>query len=163
VLRAEGDLPRLFEALHGLGLASGLLGDEAREVACHEEVLAITEPLGEILFRSYALCYLGVAVWSRGNFRRAAGLVEQSLRLKRLLDERLGTIFCLEILACIAAGENDPRRAAAILGTVEALSQTVGTTGTFAHLLVYHEQCEQQAAVGWVSRRSTPPSGTAWA
>jgi non-specific serine/threonine protein kinase len=146
VYRAENDLPRLLEALLGLAFARGLLGDEARAVACHEEILAITEPRGEILYRSYSLYFFGVAVWLRGDFRRAAGLVEQSLQLKRLVDERLGTVWCLEALAWIASGEHDPRRAATLLGATESLSRTLGTPpAAFPDLLVYHDQCEQQA------------------
>jgi non-specific serine/threonine protein kinase len=143
--RAEGNLPRLLEALCGLGLASGLLRDEARAVACHEEILAITEPRGEAWFRSYSLYLLGVAVWSRGDSWRATELVEQSLRLKRLVDERLGTVWCFEALAWIAADKHDPRRGATLLGAAESISHDLGTPpAIFPHLLVYHDQCEQQ-------------------
>jgi predicted ATPase len=145
VYRAEGDLRQLLEALLGFAYVSGLLGDTERAAACHEEILAITEPCGEIWYRSYSLYFLGVAVWLRGDSRQAVGLVQQSLRLNRLTDEQLGTVWCLEALAWIAAQEHDPRRAATLLGAVESLSQATGTpTATFLDLLAYHDQYERQ-------------------
>jgi non-specific serine/threonine protein kinase len=139
---AEGNLAWQLEARLGLALASGLLGDSARAVACHEEILAITAPRGESWYRGTSLWALGLAVWRQDDPRRAAGLLEQSLRLKRGMV-RIGR--CVEALAWVAASEHDAGRAATLLGAAAALSEAVGTlTVPYPDLVGYHEQCERQ-------------------
>jgi predicted ATPase/DNA-binding CsgD family transcriptional regulator len=87
----------------------------------------------------------GVVAWRQGDSRRAAELLRQSLRLKREMDEPLGTAWCLEALAWIAASEHDHRRAATLLGAAAALSQTMcAPTTTYSGLVSYHEQYERQ-------------------
>jgi DNA-binding CsgD family transcriptional regulator len=149
-LAAEGicagdNLPRLLEALFGLAMNRGMEGDAAGALACHDEVMAITEPRGEVWYRSLSLLAFGLAVWQEGDLRRATGLERESLRLKRVFNDLLGTAWCLEILAWIAAGEPDPRRAATLLGAAHALWRTTGTSpATVRHLLGYHDECEQR-------------------
>ncbi|MFD7044904.1 ATP-binding protein, partial [Rhodococcus jostii] len=143
--RAEGDLGRLIGGLVGLELASGLLGDIPRASECKREVLAITALHGESVQRAYSLGALGLAVW-QSDRRRASRLLEQSLRLTRVVDDPLSSAWCLEALAWIAAAEHLDRRAAVLLGAAAALSQTVGSSPVAVPtLLVYHEECERQA------------------
>ncbi|ONI92041.1 LuxR family transcriptional regulator [Saccharothrix sp. ALI-22-I] len=143
--RAEGDIPRLLETLLALALASEGLGDPARALACHEEALAITEPRGEVWYRSISLWVLGLALWQQGDLRRATGLVRESLRLKLPLNDLLGFAWCLEALAWIAAGEPDRRRAATLLGAVQECWQAIGASPAKSpHLLGYHDECEQR-------------------
>ncbi|MCP2242570.1 ATP-binding protein [Lentzea aerocolonigenes] len=144
-LRAGNDLPRLLDALFALAVYSGVRGDAARALACHEEVLAITEPRGEVWYRSLSLWALGLAVWQQGDSPRAAGLVRESLRLKRLIEDLLGIAWCLEALAWIAAGAPDPRHAAQLLGAAQALWHTIGASpATVRPMLAYHEECEKR-------------------
>jgi predicted ATPase/DNA-binding CsgD family transcriptional regulator len=143
--RARNDLPRLLDALFALAVYSGIRGDAARALACHEEVLAITGPRGEVWYRSLSLWALGLAVWQQGDSRRAAGLVRESLRLKRLIEDLLGIAWCLEALAWIAAGAPDPRHAANLLGAAHALWHTLGgSPATVRPMLGYHDECEQR-------------------
>src|SRR5205823_4696435 len=100
--RAENNIPRLLETLFALAMYSALRGDAARVLACHEEVLAITEPRGEVWYRSLSLLAFGLAMWREGDLQRATGLERESLRLKRVLNDLLGTAWCLEVLAWIA-------------------------------------------------------------
>jgi predicted ATPase/DNA-binding CsgD family transcriptional regulator len=142
--RAGTDIPPLLETLIGLAVASGVLGDTPRALAYHEEVLAITEPHGEIWYRSRSLWSFGLAVWPQES-GRAAELVRESLRLKRPLEDLLGFAWCLEGLAWIAATERDSRGAATLLGAAEQLWHTTGTSpATSRHFLGYHEECEQR-------------------
>jgi non-specific serine/threonine protein kinase len=92
-----------------------------------------------------ALC-AGVVAWRQGDSLRAAEQLEQSLRLKRGMDDALATAWCLEALAWIAASKHDPQRAATLLGAAEALSQTMTThPATYhPHPPADHEQCERQ-------------------
>jgi predicted ATPase/DNA-binding CsgD family transcriptional regulator len=94
-----------------------------------------------------ALC-VGFLAWQQGDSRRATDLLEQSLRLKRGMDDFLATGWCLEALAWIAAGEHDHQRAATLLGAAEALSQAESTPTTayyYPDLPAAHEQCERRS------------------
>jgi predicted ATPase/DNA-binding CsgD family transcriptional regulator len=144
--RAENSLPRQLDALFALTVYSGIRGDATRALACHEEMLAITEPRGEVWYRSISLWALGVTVWRQGHLRRATGLVRESLRLKRPIDDLVGMAWCLEVLAWIATGDPDPRRAATLLGAAQGLWSAIGTSpATVQHLHGYHEQFGQRA------------------
>ncbi|WAM19941.1 LuxR C-terminal-related transcriptional regulator (plasmid) [Rhodococcus sp. JS3073] len=143
--RAEGDLMRLIEDLVGLELASGLLGDMPRAIACKEEVLAITELYGESVQRACSLWAFALAVWQTDHMH-ASRLLEQSVRLARVVDDRLNVAMSLEALAWIAAADHLDRRAAVLLGAAAALSQTVvGATIAVPTLLTYHDECVRQA------------------
>ncbi|MDV7089163.1 ATP-binding protein [Rhodococcus opacus] len=143
--RAEGDLMRLIEDLVGLELASGLLGDMPRAIACKEEVLAITELYGESVQRACSLWAFALAVWQTDHMH-ASRLLEQSVRLARVVDDRLNAAMSLEALAWIAAADHLDRRAAVLLGAAAALSQTVvGATIAVPTLLTYHDECVRQA------------------
>ncbi|MFD9667291.1 ATP-binding protein [Rhodococcus sp. NPDC059968] len=143
--RAEGDLMRLIEDLVGLELASGLLGDMARAIACKEEVLAITELYGESVQRACSLWAFALAVWQTDHMH-ASRLLEQSVRLARVVDDRLNAAMSLEALAWIAAADHLGRRAAVLLGAAAALSQTVvGAPIAVPTLLTYHDECVRQA------------------
>ncbi|MFC7449191.1 ATP-binding protein [Rhodococcus daqingensis] len=148
--RAQRNPLLLIATLLGLALAHGLLGDAERAVACQEEALAITESRGESVYRAYALCTLGLALW-QSDPRRATGLLEQGLRLSRVVDDLLGSAICVEALAWIAAGDRLARRAAVLLGAAHSLWRSVGSQGVVVPaLLAYHEQTELlvRAALG---------------
>ena len=90
--------------LIGLAVAAGVAGGEERAVACHREIAALTGVGSDYIRRwysAYSLWALGTAAWRRGDLDRAAGLHQQSLRLRR--DDRMGSTFCVEALAWIAA------------------------------------------------------------
>ena len=96
--------------LIGLANAAGLAGDEERAVACHRELAALTEAGSDYIRRAYSaysLWALGAAAWRRGDLDRATGLQQQSLRLRR--NDRMGTTFCVEALAWIAASRTAVR------------------------------------------------------
>ncbi|GAA4475047.1 hypothetical protein GCM10023094_11790 [Rhodococcus olei] len=142
VFRAGGDLLRHITVLVGLVLAYGLQGDTINADAAHEEVLSLTAPRGESLYRAYSLIALGRVVWKQ-NRERGAGLLKEGLRLMRRLDDPFGAASCVEAMAWIAADEHDARRAAVLLGAAEALRQGVGTSlRIYPKLLAYHEECE---------------------
>lgn len=143
----DDDLLLLIDVLLLLALTNTALGDPAGALACHEEVLAITEPRSEMWFRSISLWVLGVARWQQGNPPEAIGLVHESLRLKRPFDDLLGTAWCLEALAWIEADGPNPRRAAILLGAAaERWHVTNASPAKAPHppLRGYHETCEQR-------------------
>ena len=145
VFRAEGDLLRQVGDLVGLELASGLLGDMPRAIACKEEVLAISEPRGESVYRACALWALALAVWQT-DYRQAARLLEHSVRLTRVVDDRIHLAWSLEALAWIASAEHLDRRAAVLLGAAAALSATVSSSPVAVPTLrSYHDECVRQS------------------
>lgn len=131
---------RKVAVLYLLGLAYGLREDIPRAMACHERVVAMTENLGESIYRSYSLWSMGVEVWQQGDSNRATRLLEQSLRLGRLADDQITVTVCLESLAWLC-DESRAKRAAVLMGAAEGLGHTVGSsTVMFPHLLVHHEE-----------------------
>ncbi|HEY3958612.1 MAG TPA: LuxR C-terminal-related transcriptional regulator [Streptosporangiaceae bacterium] len=130
-----------------LATAAGLAGDEERAVACHRELAAVTEVGSEYIrhaYSAYSLWALGAAAWRRGDLDRATALQQQSLRLRR--DDRMGSIFCLEALAWVAASRRQHERAAVLLGAATGPLQSMGTTlDGNQHVADYHRDCERQA------------------
>jgi non-specific serine/threonine protein kinase len=129
--------------------AAGLAGDEERAVACHREVLALTEAGSEFI-RSWSSAWclwgLGAAAWRRGDLDRATGRHQQSLRLWEGLNNRMGSIWCVEVLAWIAASGRQYERAAVLLGAAAGRLQSMGTTlDSYQHLVGHHRDCEGQA------------------
>ncbi|OYD61365.1 protein kinase domain-containing protein [Rhodococcus sp. OK302] len=144
VFDARGDLTLQVGVLHILGLAYDLLGESQRSIGCYEKALAITESHGESVYRSYTLWAMGVAVWRQGDLGRAVGLLELALALAEQVNDPLTCAVCLEVLAWIAAGERNARRAAVLLGAAEELAHSVGSvTIVFPTLLPYQEECEK--------------------
>jgi non-specific serine/threonine protein kinase len=140
--------PPRAQLLLGLATVAGLAGDEERAVACHREALALTEADGEFIHHSYCtypLWALGVAAWRHGDLDRATGLQQQSLRLWARHNDRMGSIWCVEVLAWIAASRRQYERAAVLLGAATGLWQSIGTTLDSHQLMAgHHRDCEQQ-------------------
>ena len=155
-------LPRQESGLHlelrlgqlmALGTAAGLAGDHERADACFEEILGITEHLGEHRYRSTALSSYALSTWGQGKIPETAAFLEASLRLKQApgSTDRYGAGRCLEAMAWVAARRRQYRRAAALLGAADTLWTEIGASAsTFGHLIDYNEACARQsrAALG---------------
>src|SRR6516162_1499098 len=134
-----------------LAQAAGLAGDEERALACHREVLALTETGGEFIrcwYSAWSLWALGAAAWRRGDLDRATGLHQQSLRLRlrACSCEQMGSTWGVEALAWIAASQQQYERAAVLLGAAAGLWRSMGTTlDSHQHLAGCHRDCERQA------------------
>jgi non-specific serine/threonine protein kinase len=71
--------------------------------------------------------------------------VQESLRLKRPLDDLLGFAWCLEALAWIAASDHNAHRAATLLGAAAEIWQAIGSAPvSVSYLFDYHEECQRQ-------------------
>jgi non-specific serine/threonine protein kinase len=130
-----------------LANAAGLAGDEERAVACHRELAALTEAGSDYIraaYSAYSLWALGAAAWRLGDLDRATALQQQSLRLRR--DDRMGSTYCIEALAWIAASRHQYERAAVLLGAATGKLQSMATTlDGNPHVAGYHRDCERQA------------------
>ena len=135
--------------LIGLAHAGGLASDEERVAACHRELAVLTETGSEFSrcwYSAWSLWALGVAAWRRGDLDRATGLQQQSLRLRARSNERMGSTWCVEALAWIAASRHQYERAAVLLGAATGLLQFMGTSlDGFEHLAGFQRDCERQA------------------
>jgi predicted ATPase/DNA-binding CsgD family transcriptional regulator len=135
--------------LLNLANAAGLAGDEERAVACHREFVALTGAGGELSHPSHSGYWLwvqGLAAWRRGDHDRAAGLQQQSLRLRAGLNDLRRSTLCVEALAWIAASGRWYERAAVLLGAAAGLWRSMGTTlDGYGHLVGFQRDCEHQA------------------
>ncbi|MFD0493593.1 LuxR C-terminal-related transcriptional regulator [Streptomyces rhizosphaericus] len=141
--RATGDPVGLALALIRLSLAHSFIGDSPRAIALGEESLEVCDAYGEGWHRAYTMMALGVDVWRQGDTARAAALEKESLTFNRSLDDPLGVGVNLEVLAWIAATEQDHSRAARLLGALRTLWHAIGAPlSGYGHLVHYHEECE---------------------
>ena len=132
-------------------IALGVNRDEDRATALNRELLALTESHGESFHHSYALWTLGLAHWRQRDLVRATELEQQSLRLRRRLNDRIGTVLTLEALAWVAATEGRNERAAVLLGAAGALWRLMAISmDAYGHLVSYQQECLRatRAALG---------------
>jgi predicted ATPase/DNA-binding NarL/FixJ family response regulator len=123
-----------------LAVDRGLLGDLDGALECHQDCLAITEPVGELWVRSWSLFAAGFALWARGD-TEAESALKQALRLKRQLGDRQGIGSLLEALAWYVA-DTDPRRAAVLIGAAQNEWDKAETSlDALPGFAVRHEQC----------------------
>jgi predicted ATPase/DNA-binding CsgD family transcriptional regulator len=129
--------------------AAGLTGDEEHAAACHREVAALTEAAGEFLRRrysAYSLWALGLAVWRRGDLDRATALEQESLRLREIAYDPIGSALTVEALAAVAGSGRRFERAAVLLGAAAGLRRSTGTTlDGFQPMATHKRDCEHQA------------------
>ncbi|PTR30567.1 putative ATPase [Rhodococcus sp. OK519] len=144
--RALGNLHEMVPALYWLGFVIDILGDPEGSSRCYEEALAVTEPCGEIMWRSMVMSDYGSSLWRHGQHARGIAMLEEALPLLRVLDNQYGGAWCFEELAWTAA-EQDPERAAVLLGAADVLFTATGSPiATFQPLVAYHDQCVQSAS-----------------
>ncbi|MFD6059585.1 ATP-binding protein [Rhodococcus wratislaviensis] len=146
VFRKEGHLLYMIWSLLGLALASDADGNQTRSEECWQEVLELTEPRGESIYRGWALWGLGTGAWHRGELARAKEILTQGLRLARSVDDQTSAVRCVEVFAWIAVDAGADRRAAKLMGAAAALSQAGGSLSTlYPNLIVWHARCEHKA------------------
>ena len=104
----------------------------------------MSESLGEIWVRGFALNYLGQAAWLRGDRPRGEALAREAAACKHALDDRNGLAIVLETLAWMAAELGQHERAACLLGAAERVRRE--TSQTLIELFrTQHERSESIA------------------
>lgn len=116
-----GEIKTLFQ----IGMTLGLNGQMERATSALRECLALTKLSGEFDSRADCLWALGLDALSVGDLLQATELEQESLRLKRELDDRLGIALCLEALAWVAAAQSAPERAGFLLGGADSVWQKI--------------------------------------
>jgi len=146
-LHRIGDLVREVEMLVGHGFALAVTGDEEGSLACHERVLAITQPRGESWYQAYSLWASGLAAWRRDDIARARAVLEESLRLRRLMSDTAGSVWSLVVLTLVIADAGEAERAAVLVGATRSLTAAAGTPASvFPELADAVGSCETKLA-----------------
>jgi predicted ATPase/DNA-binding CsgD family transcriptional regulator len=84
-------------------------------------------PDGEWWTTSYLHTIAGLAEFFAGQASRCAAALHQALAMKAEIDDAPGLAYCLEVLGWLAAGQEEYRRAAWLLGAADALWQRTGS------------------------------------
>jgi predicted ATPase/DNA-binding CsgD family transcriptional regulator len=152
ISKSTPDLDSYLDILQSLAFVTSMAGEHERSMACHQEIIDLTEPRGESVHRANALMALGLDAWRRGDPVQAVELQRSNLEIKLGLDDRLGTALSLEALAWGVGALGQHKRAAHMLGTAEVLWDLTG--GSIAALLpelvCEHDTCvaAARAALG---------------
>lgn len=126
-LEAVGDRTQIAHSWSLAALNHVFRGDPEQALAAHERCLAITVPTGEVWFTSYSLWIAGLATWLSGDVAGAADLERRSLELKRSTRDQLGIATSIEALGYFSA-DDDPERAAVLLGAAQAIWERIDTS-----------------------------------
>jgi len=101
-------------------------GDYGRAMALIEEGLALVRERGDTWSIAFGQAVLGRLAWLQQDLVRATALQQESLILRRDLEDRLGITICLEGLAWVANAQGRSMPAARLFGASEALRERIG-------------------------------------
>lgn len=125
-----------------LGATTALEGHATQAAQLCEEALAMCDARGERWLKSYLLWDLGLVAWELGDSERAAAAGREALQLARMFDEQWAIAFCIELLAWTAHADQQPKRAARLLGSAEGIWRRVGAPlFGMQHLVDRHRRC----------------------
>jgi non-specific serine/threonine protein kinase len=113
-------------ALCDLGTIVALQGDTERAVALCQECIAICQARGEQWARGWGLYELAFARWLQHDLPQVIAHTKEALRLKGALHDQVGVAWCVEMLAWVAAAEDDAQRAAVLFGMGDTLWEQIG-------------------------------------
>ena len=140
---SSGDDHGFMLARLGLLTAGAALDDHDDPGSRYAEFLALTQARGESWARSYALWAESLEMWRAGDPERSEELALESLRLRLPFNDSLGLGLCVEILAWVALGRDEPERAAELLGCSSSAFASAGSsTAIFDYAREQHELCE---------------------
>ena len=121
--RKLGDTLRVCSVLTNMGYAECVLGNHERAEALVGEVLTLSREMNDTFGEASGLLALGIAKMQGGELERAEALLEESLVLHRELGLDRDVAECLEIMAEVAGGLGEERRAARLWGAAGTLRQ----------------------------------------
>ncbi|MGW4757702.1 ATP-binding protein [Streptomyces chartreusis] len=147
--RANGDLFGVWVSLHQL--ATGSLSPKGRSpVAIGEEALALCEAYGAGRCKPFSLWALGLARWQQDGPRAAIPLLQEALRLHKLLDDPVGGSHTLSVLAYLMADTGQYEKATRLFAGSEAVRNRYGVSpltdfGYFAEIYNRYEEQSRRA------------------
>jgi non-specific serine/threonine protein kinase len=112
---------------------------------------------GEHWVRGYLLAITGLALYLRGEHKESAAATCHGLRMKYDLGDIVGTAYCLEALALLAAATHRYERTVWLLGAADTLWERAGRRlGGNAIMEQLHEGAVKAARDGLGERRFGP-------
>jgi non-specific serine/threonine protein kinase len=151
-------------ACHGAGVLAWTQGDEARAMVLAEQALALWRTAerpgsGEgrdtraAVAASGSLNLLGLIAIDQGNWDRAAAALEESLALRRTLQDRWGIATALHNLGTVARGRGDHAGATALYAESLALRMALADEAGIA--ISYRDQAALAMEQGDEARAQT--------
>src|SRR5215210_4565662 len=101
-------------------------GDLEHSAALHEESLELFRETQDARGILSCLIHLGGIALVQGDYEGALSLLRESLRLGWESDDTVSIHFSLHVLACVAASQEQPVRAARLWGAVEGMQEDYG-------------------------------------
>ncbi|HKY53132.1 MAG TPA: tetratricopeptide repeat protein, partial [Anaerolineales bacterium] len=124
----------------------------------YEEVVLILRETGDLNFLAYSLRRLAQLLWREGEYEKAVALCKESLNLNEQVGSPRGVVACLAGFAAIAAAQQDYRRAAQMMATVEEQVTFFGIR------LIYMDQQEYERNLALIRAKLDEKSLTkSWA
>ncbi len=159
------DHPVVGELHAGLGQVKRDLGDLAGSLACYGRAIQISAKAGACWALAVAQYGCGATAYAHGEYATAADLYERSLRYWSEIHDFRSTAACMEGLAWVACGRNEPARAARLLGAADAMRQRVHAPLPCRAWAVYGGLVatvraalgEQSFAAAWLAGRALDP------
>lgn len=122
------DLGATLMTLQARALNGLLDGDVAAVRSAASAGARLSREAGDLYSLDMMLMNEGLAALLAGSLREAEQRFAEGLRLARQLDDRVAQCYVLGALGCCAAGSDEPRLAAQLLGAMENLRAEVGAT-----------------------------------
>ncbi len=126
-LALRKEIGQLSEAAYSMGhlaLVAWAEGNLEEAVAWGEEALTLQRQVGNKWHLADALTKRGTVARAAGEIERADSLFRECLTLQQDLGDRSNSASTLEGLACLAAIQSQPIRAAILWGSGEALRES---------------------------------------
>ncbi|WP_242613546.1 ATP-binding protein [Herbihabitans rhizosphaerae] len=128
MFRAQGDEAGELWSTYNYGLAISLSGELDRGRRVLRDCIERLTSRGEVFWRSWALWSLAAAEYLRGDVDEAAKAGFEVLRLQRRVHDRVILAFAVTVLAGCAAHNEQPRRAARLLGVAATAWRSFGAS-----------------------------------
>jgi ATP/maltotriose-dependent transcriptional regulator MalT len=123
--RDLGDRRGIAVALCNLGSVAYCRGDYAAAERHYAENLILRREIRDAAGTARGLIHLAYAARAGGQYARASTLVREGLRGCLELADRWSYAECLELLAEVAEVHSEPERACTLLGSTEALRESM--------------------------------------
>ncbi|MCP4418809.1 MAG: tetratricopeptide repeat protein [Chloroflexi bacterium] len=127
IRRQVGDRRTIANSLNNLGNLVRNLGDLAKARSYLEEALLLQREVGDRWAIANSLNNLGNVVRDAADFDTAFSFYNESLTINHEFGDRRAIAYLLEDMACLAAMQQQPKRALHLLGAAQALREAIGT------------------------------------
>jgi non-specific serine/threonine protein kinase len=161
ISRELGDRRGIAFALNNLGLVEGVEKDYVLAREYHEQALPLLRAMGDQWSAARAVAGLGRAAWFEGDITAARAYYEENLCVLRDLGSRWELVYSFEGFAWLALHDDNPQRAARLLGAGEALREATGHV-LFPVARPCYEECLAKTRQALAQKYDQPTASAAW-